>query len=225
MSNFENIKKYCASLELLYDFSEFRGRFSLKKVFRFILRISLLIPCFYIYLALLTQILILELIGFFLKIPSDAISRLRSNSGYDIKEFKWLFILTYLILYIFLFVFDIIRIILPIYLRIIAFQLDAVLWIAHLGDSEFVNLNIAMEKEGKQKTKLIWVNASNRSFSEFVVIFVLGYLLPLISLWVYFDSYYDYEFAIFVFLLLSFAFHLGIFLYYKHRKFPEPATE
>lgn len=176
MNFLDKIKMHCASLKLLFDFNEFTGKVTVWKIVRLILRILLLVPAFLIYLLLLIWILIAQLSCFFASIPSHSITEIRKNAGYDIKEFKWLFILSYLILYIFVILFDIILVVAPVFMSVISFMMDAIMWIAHLGKSELINTSITLDYDGKEKTKLIRKSASNHNFNE-VVIAIIAYIV------------------------------------------------
>ncbi|MDD4000543.1 MAG: hypothetical protein PHX62_06600 [Bacilli bacterium] len=221
MNYFELIKKHSAGLEFLYDFSEFRGRFNFLKAVRLLLRIILLIPCFLFFITVLVNIFILELIGFFASIPGNALAKLRANAGYDPKEYKWLFILTYLILYLVFLIFDVIAILLPVILAVYAFLLDGILWIAHLGRSEFVNLNLIIDNEGNEKTKFVWAYSS-RSFSEVFINLVIVFFIYIISIRFYFRG--GWELVRLLYIVFLALLQLGNYFYYKKYKYPKEET-
>lgn len=207
MKFLDKIKMHCASLKLLFDFSEFSGKFTVWKVIRLVLRILLLVPAFLIYLLLLVWILIAQLSCFFASIPSHSITEIRKNAGYDTKEFKWLFILSYLILYLFVIIFDIILVVAPVFMSVISFMMDAIMWIAHLGKSELINTNITLDYKGNEKTKFIRSSASNHDFHE-VVIAVIAYIV------IYYISFFAVVNSL-IFIILVVLLTAAYFAYYN----------
>jgi hypothetical protein len=219
MKFIENIKKHCASMELLYDFSEFK-RITVLSILRFIIRIIILIPCFLIYLYLLVVISGFQFLGFLVSLPGQALNKIRANPGYDNKEYKWLYILSNLFLYFAVMVFDIILVFLPLFLALFSFCLDAVLWLARLGKSRFVNVNICFNEDSNDDLEYISMRASNRSFGEIVsfiaITLCLFYVASLIPSYDYSLDYSE-ELLLYTTIFLAIL-QVGLYIYYKNEK-------